>query len=57
MKYQVMLFQETDQMDLQRRINVWLKGSDIVLIDIKYQATISPHSAYWYSAMIIYEVK
>lgn len=52
----VKIFDETDEKDLELKINLFL-DSDIELIDIKYQVAISMFSEeqiYCFSAMIIY---
>lgn len=56
---QVKLFDESDEKDLELKINLFL-SSDIEVIDIKYQVAISMFSEdqiYCFSAMILYTKK
>ncbi len=53
----VKIFDESDEIDLQKAINEFLKTLTSDIIDIKYQVSISVFSEeqiYCFSAMVIY---
>ena len=55
----VKIFDEEHEKDLEDSINEFIKG-DIIIIDIKYQVSISMFSndqIYCYSALILYKQK
>ena len=54
----VKIFDESHEKDLETAINKFLSESDVDLVDIKYQVSISMFSEeqiYCFSAMIVYK--
>ena len=54
----VKLFDESHELDLEKKINKFLSENDINLIDIKYSVSNSIYSEeqiYCFSALILYE--
>ena len=54
----VKIFDETHELDLENKINVFLKENKIEVIDIKYSVAVmydEREQIYCYSAMIIYK--